>query len=500
MNNKSRYLVLIGVSLVSFLGCIDFTIVNTALPAIQTGLNMSMTELQWVINIFLLGLCACMVIMGRMADLYGRRLILYIGMLGFGLTSLGVGLSSNIPLLLSFRLGQGIFTAILYTATGAIVSNAFDKKDRGKAMGILFGVNGIGLAIGPVLGGIIVGALSWRWVFLVNVPLIILSFIICIPNVRESKSQEKGMRIDWWGLLFLSIGLSSLVFALVNGYSWGFTSSKILALFIVAIISLIVFYLVEQKTRSPIIKFDLLLNRLFISSIIGTAALGFFYCLAFFLMPLYLHYIEGFSSMQLGLLLLPTSAVMAILSPIVGRATDHFGPKPLLILGLGFFIVSAGMQSTFMGNTNLVYICIAFAAMGVGWSMLLGPATVAALSAVPENMGAVAMGASWTLHNVGGVLGLAFGTVLYHYVSINTLMNKLAIHIHGKSWIDRVIADPANAALLIRDNTNLSLHQALSVFQISFLKGYHGAMFLLVASSVIALITILFVMPKRLIN
>ena len=241
MINKSKFLILVGVSLASFLGCIDFTIVNTALPAIQSALEMSMVQLQWIITIFLLGLCSCMVIMGRLADMYGRRLVLYIGMLGFGLSSLGVGLSLNVTSLLFFRCAQGIFTAILYTATGAIISNAFDQKDRGKAMGILFGVNGIGLAVGPVLGGIIVSALSWRWVFLINVPLIVLSFIICIPNLKESKSEEKNMAIDWWGLILIAIGLSSLVIALVNGYTWGYGSTNIILLFLLAIICFFVF-------------------------------------------------------------------------------------------------------------------------------------------------------------------------------------------------------------------------------------------------------------------
>ena len=140
-NYAKKWVVLVGVGLASFLGCIDFTIVNTALPAIKNGLQVNIDDLQWVITIFLLALCAFMVVMGRLADLKGRRLLLYIGMIGFGLSSLGAGLSDNFSLLLVFRSLQGLFTAILYTAPVAIVSNAFPQEQRGKAVGLLFSTN-----------------------------------------------------------------------------------------------------------------------------------------------------------------------------------------------------------------------------------------------------------------------------------------------------------------------------------------------------------------------
>ncbi|HYF98086.1 MAG TPA: MFS transporter, partial [Coxiellaceae bacterium] len=216
MTNKSasinkKWWVLLGVSIASFLGCIDFTIVNTALPAIQDGFNATMTELQWVINMFILALCSFMVVMGRLADIYGRRQILYIGMFVFGLSSLGAGLSPSVQWLIFFRLIQGISCAILYTATGAIVSNTFPPNERGKAIGILFGVNGLGLAVGPIFGGIIVSILSWRWVFLINLPLIIISLLICFASLTESLNKEHGAQIDWLGLTALILSLSTLV-------------------------------------------------------------------------------------------------------------------------------------------------------------------------------------------------------------------------------------------------------------------------------------------------
>lgn len=497
LNSKktNKWWVLTGISLASFLGCIDFTIVNTALPAIQTNLGASMGQLQWVINIFLLALCSFMVISGRLADIHGRRLVMYIGMLGFGLTSLGAGLANSIDLLLVFRLGQGIFTAILYTASGAIISNAFPQNERGKAMGTLFGVNGIGLAIGPVVGGVIVSALSWHWVFLVNVPLIILSFIICAAHVTESRSTEHGTKIDWWGGLFLMLSVLSLAVAVVKGDSWGWASAATLTCFASALVGCIILFFIEKNNASPIIKFDLFANRQFVSSIVATFALGFFYVLAFFLMPLFLHHIAGLSAYQLGLMLLPTTAIMAALSPIIGRATDKYGPKSLIVLGLIFFVISAALQTDFNTHSSLVFIGIAFAAMGVGWAALLGPSTVAALSSVPESVGGVAMGSSWTLHNVGGIIGLAVGTVIYHFYAAKNLANSLALSANN-AWLKAAVANPDNAANIISQHTRLAASKIDLVLKNFFLHGYHSAMVLLIASSAIAALFVFIVFPK----
>lgn len=420
MKIPKSWLALIGVSLANFLGCLDFTIVNTALPAMQKSLAVSTNVLQWTINIFLLGLCACMVIMGRLADIKGRRLLLYIGMLGFGLTSLGAGLSFNYHILLMFRLLQGVFTAILYTAPVAIVSQAFSLGERGKAVGLLFSINGLGLALGPVFGGVIVSALSWHWVFLVNVPVIFLSFIICLICVEESYSHEHGTKIDMQGFILLAISLVSIVLAVVQCQQW--SALAIIALFIIACIGFAAFYIVEQRIDSPIIKFSLFANKLFVCCVLVTASLGFYYCLAFFLMPLYLHYSLGLSGYSLGLMLLPATLVMTILSVYVGHATDKYGPKSIIIAGIIFLILSAILQYRLTTYSTLMYVAFTYAAMGVGWSALLGPSTVAALTSVPTALAGVATGSAWTLHNIGGVLGLAIGMLIYHVFSMSSIV------------------------------------------------------------------------------
>lgn len=495
--SNRKWWVLVGVSIASFLGCIDFTIVNTALPAIQSNLSATVTQLQWIINIFILALSTFMVIMGRLADIYGRRLVLYIGMGLFAFSSLGAGLAANIDRLILFRLIQGVSCAILYTASGAIVSNAFPVDERGKAIGALFGVNGVGLAVGPVLGGILVSALSWRWVFLVNVPAIFASLIICFISVHESWNKEQGTKIDWLGLIALVIALPCLILGITQGDTWGWGSLMTIGSFFVAIVLFILFYIIEMKTDSPIIQFNLFANRLFIISVIATFALALFYCLGFFLMPLYLHIIRSETGYMIGIMLLPTTAMVALLSPVVGKLVDSYGPKMPLAFGFVFFVLSALLQTQFSENSSLLQLLAAFIFMGIGWACILGPSTVASLSSVPESMGAVAMGSSWTIHNIGGAIGLGIGVVIYRIYAQYALSNDLAAHhISGGSWINEVVANPNNALELLQRYTHLAINDLLSISHQFFIAGYQAAMWLLVASSLIVLGVIYFGLKK----
>jgi EmrB/QacA subfamily drug resistance transporter len=410
---KSRKIALLGISLASFLGCVDFTIVNTALPAIQANLAATVTQLQWVMTIFMLALTAFMVVAGKLSDLYGRRLYLYIGMIVFGLSSLGAGLSPNIHCLIFFRFIQGFSVAILYTVPVSIIPSLFPAEEQGKATGLLMGVNGFGLAIGPVIGGFLVSALGWRWIFYVNVPVIILSFMLCLSVLKESKNKAADKTIDWIGLILLIIALPSFILATVEGESWGWLSIPTLSCFLIAVMGLLVFYFFERTLKSPLIELHLFVNRIFIIGIAANFMLALFYSIDFFLIPLYLHHIHGEAAYQIGLTLLPATAMVALLSPLTGRIVDKQGPKNILMTGFALFIISAFLQSQFSAHSNLYFIIFTYILFGIGWACILSPSIVAALSTIPSEMSGVATGTLFTLHNFGGAVGLAMGTLIY---------------------------------------------------------------------------------------
>lgn len=197
---KENRLVLLGISLASFLGLLDLTIVNTALPAIQQQFQCSVLQLQWVMNSVLLVLTTSMAVLAKLADTYGRRLFLYVGLLSFGVASVGIGLSDHLELLIGFRVLQGIAIALLYMAPLAIVPNVFPVKDQGKAMGFLVGISSFGLALGPAVGGILVSTVGWRWIFWINPPLALICWLCCFKALKESKScavRTDGLARVW---------------------------------------------------------------------------------------------------------------------------------------------------------------------------------------------------------------------------------------------------------------------------------------------------------------
>lgn len=415
-NDHRKWWALAGVSIASFLGCVDFTIVNTALPALQGQLGVPVSTLQWVINGFLLAMSSFMVVVGRLADLHGRKRVLCIGLAVFGLASVVAGQAQGPGLLIAARVAQGVACAVLYTASGAIVAQAFAAHEQGKAFGVLFGFNGVGLAVGPVLGGVLTQAFGWPWIFLINVPFVLLSLLLIAVNVDESRADDQGQGLDWAGAVLLLVGLPSLVLLIVQGDSWGWASPQSLGVLAVAVVALALFVRVELRVAAPIINLQLFANRRFVAAVLASFSLAVFYCVAFFVMPLYLTQVRGADVQASGLLLLPTTLGVALLSPWVGRWVDRKGAGPLIQIGLLLFAGSALLQIGFSASTALPSVVAAFAVMGLGWACLLGPSTVLGVSAVPERFGSVAVGSLMTLHNVGGGLGLALGvSLLRHY-------------------------------------------------------------------------------------
>ena len=410
-SNRRRWLALAGIAIASFLGCIDFTIVNTAIPAIQHSLRADVEQAQWIVTIFVMALSACMVAAGRLADLLGRRRLLYAGMLVFGAASLGAGLAQSMAALIAWRLLQGVACAALYTTSAAIVAHAFPDSERGRALGLLFAANGLGLAIGPVAGGLLVASLGWRAVFLLNVPLIAAAFLLCLGRVDASRGVRA--RFDVAGFVLLAAALPCVLLAIAQGGTWGWWSNTTLGTAGAGLALLLLFVWVERGVASPLLQPGLFVNGRFLLAGLANFSLAFFYCAAFFLLPLYLSQVRGQGSAAIGWLLLPVTAVMACVSPLAGRAADRVGTAPPLVSGFAFLALSAAMQAGFTNDAGWTWVIAALAAMGIGWGCILGPATVAALACVPPALAGVAMGASGTLHNMGAALGLTIATVVF---------------------------------------------------------------------------------------
>ncbi|GGQ09834.1 MFS transporter [Streptomyces roseolilacinus] len=480
-----------GLGTLSFLGCIDLTIVSTAAPVIQDDLGATVTELQLIVNVFVVALSTGMVTMGRLADSHGRRKVLYTGAAVFCAASLGAGFATVPEWLIAFRFLQGAACAVLYTATGALVTAIFPPHERGKAIGCLYGVNGLGLASGPVLGGFLVGSASWSWVFWMNVPLVAVALAVCLPTVPESYGEKMTGGMDWPGLALLSLSVPALVLALTLGHVWGWSSPGTVALLLCGGAALVAFRAVELRAQNPLIRFQLFAGRDFLGAVTADFALAFFYCVVLFLMPLYLHAVRGLDGHTTGLLLLPCTAAVAVLSPFVGRLVDRHGPRRMLCLGFLALALSALAQARLTPATGMPFLVSALVAMGVGWALVLGPATVAALSAVPGHLAGTAVGASWTCHNLGGALGLAVGMEVYRLSARDALDDRLAGHgLASGPWAGRVVENPQDGPALLRHHTGLTAEQAGDLFGVVFTSGARAAMWLLLGVALAALAVI----------
>ncbi|MEG1771160.1 MAG: MFS transporter, partial [Comamonas sp.] len=264
-----------------------------------------------------------------------------------------------------------------------------------------------------VAGGLLVEAWGWRAIFLVNVPLIAASFALCMGRLAVAAAPPARARFDWLGAVLLLAVLPGALAALIHGGDWGWASPATLGLLAVAVLAGAALVVVERRAPAPLLRWPLFVQPRFVVAACATAALAFFYCVAFFLMPLYLGELRGQDSAATGWLLLPTTAVMALVSPLAGRGCDRWGTGPVMGAGFAALLVSALMQSVFDASTSWPWVLAAFGFMGLGWGCVLGPSMTAALTALPQSLAGTALGMATTLHNVGGALGLAIGTVLY---------------------------------------------------------------------------------------
>ena len=490
--NPKNWLVLIGISLAAIMVPIDYTIVNTCLALIQRDLNMSIAQLQWLMTGFGITFCELLTVMGRLADILGRRRLTYLGCIGFGLASLGAGLSHSSFLLIIMRVLQGIFGAIMFPAGSAIITDAFPKKDQGKVLGIYGACMGIGLAIGPVLGGIITGLLNWRWIFFINIPVIIISLLICIPVLRESKHPCQ-LSIDWVGMILLILSLASLVFAISMGSEYGWGSLIIISTFIIAILSITALILIENKVKDPLLPFHLFTNHGFQASAWAYSIFVGFSWVVIFLTPLYLHDVVGFNTLQTGLMLLPMTIMTIIFPKISGHLYDRFKASVVMSIMFSTTIIAYLLFLFFQPNIPYWFIILVFIIYGASWGMGNGVGTPLAISQLENNndVGVVA-GAVITILNIAGVIILAFATTIFNYSQhyfLGYYLQQSATSFTATQIqaIHAALANPDQAANLIQQSSPAQATILLALFKTTFADGFRIVIALLLLLTLIGL-------------
>lgn len=401
-----------GLAVASFLGCIDLTIVTTAIPEIGRSLGSSLAGTQLTLGVFLTALAMFMITAGRLADILGRKRLLLGGLGLFVLASVGAALAPSIAVLIVFRFVQGAATAVLYTSTSTLVESLFPEGQRGRAIGWLYAVNGVGLAIGPVLGGLLVPPLGWEAIFWLNLPVGVIAFV-AIAGFVVGPRPERGAGLDIPGQLALIVTVAAAVGVFTVADLDGWNSPWVIVSAGMFVVGLAGTVLIERRAAQPLLKPELFRNGIFVSALSADFFLALFYSGALLVIPTYLTTVQGFGLQAAGLLLLLVSATMALLSPQVGKRIDRVGPRPLLFVGFAAFTVSGAALALGAFAGQLVAVLVALVAFGVGWAFVLAPATVAAISSVPSTQSSFAVGASWTFHNFGGAVGAAVAAALF---------------------------------------------------------------------------------------
>ena len=250
---RFKWWALLGLSLLAFTAYLDATIVNTALPFIQTALKADIFQLQWIANIFTIILSMTMIAIGKIADLWGRKKIFYFGVVIFAIAAIGAGLSQTVEMLVFFRGLQALGASTVFIASAALLSDVFPERERIKAISIFGGVTGFGLMIGPFLGGILIGSLGWRWVFWINLPLIAAGLVACSFSLKGPSHEKHSIKVDWWGLILLIFGLGALMYGIIAGAQGNWKSIlawTFLAAGVCALILLIILDEISQKSSA----------------------------------------------------------------------------------------------------------------------------------------------------------------------------------------------------------------------------------------------------------
>jgi EmrB/QacA subfamily drug resistance transporter len=390
-----------------FMIMLDNTVVNVALPSIQRDLGSSISGLEWTVNGYTLSFAVLLATGGRLGDIFGRRRGFLFGVTVFTLSSAAAGFSTETWQLVAARVVQGVGAGFMMPATLSIITDAFPASERGKAIGTWAGVSALALAIGPVLGGFLTEHVSWESIFFINIPVGIGAVLAALFAVRESRDETVGREVDYLGVGAISVALTALVLALVEGNSWGWGSTAVLGLIATAAVFSIAFVVIEQRVKAPMVEFPLFGSRDFVGAnliafIVSFAMLGMFFFLA-----LYMQNILGYSPLEAGVRFLPTTLMIVIVAPISGRLTDKIGPRWLIATGLSLVTASLYLQTQITVDTTYGDLWPAFVLMGIGIAMTMSPMSTAAMNAVSASKAGIASGLLSMSRMVGGSFGVA---------------------------------------------------------------------------------------------
>ena len=424
---RRRWLALVVLCVSLLIIVIDNTIVNVALPTLVRDLGANISELQWVVDAYTLVFAGLLLLAGTLGDRFGRRRTLVLGLATFGIASAAAAFAGGVNELVIARAVMGAGAAFIMPATLSLLTSVFtDGRERAMAIGIWAATAGVGVAMGPVVGGYLLDHFWWGSVFIVNVPIVAFAIVTARLLVPESRDPI-ARRIDWTGAALSGVGLVAFVWAIIEAPSKGWTSSPVLAAFAFALATLVAFVVWERRVDEPLLDVRLFRNARFTAASTTVTVLFFALFGFLFLSTQYLQFVLGYSPSAAGLRMLPYAAAMIIAAPMSAKLVVRFGTKRVVTTGMLTFAAGLAIAATITTATGYGLLAIAMLFMGVGMGLAGAPATESIMGALPPDRAGIGSAVNDTTRELGGALGVAIvGSIVSSiYSSQLTLPDEL---------------------------------------------------------------------------
>jgi EmrB/QacA subfamily drug resistance transporter len=480
--------VLVATILASSIANIDESVVNVALPAIETDLATSAIVVQWLVNAYTLCLSALVLVGGAAGDQYGRRRFFIVGTGIFAVASLWCGIAPTLTQLISARATQGVGAALLVPCSLAIIGATFDENERGKAIGTWAGSSAVATAIAPLLGGWIVDHFSWRWIFLINPLLALPTLWIAYYHIPESRDPDAKSGLDWRGTILVLLGLGGLAYGLIASPVSGWRDPLVLASVIGGLVLLAAFVWLERRASAPMLPLALFRSRSFsavnLLTLLLYAALGG----VFFFLPFALIQVHGYPATFAGAAFLPFTVIMAALSRWAGGLLDRFGARLPLVVGPAIAALGVGLIATVVTSGSYWQFLFSIVILGFGMVVTVAPLTTTVIESVPGHQTGVASGINNAVASVANLLAVAvLGAIAlaildhaldWHLQSqiLSEGVKRALLAARGQLVIDPALAniegaDRAVAALILKSSLAESLRSVMVIAALLALGG-----------------------------
>ena len=469
MTKSRKILGFIGLILAMFMGALDATIVNIALPDIMENLNTGLTDTSWVATIYVLAMAVFIIPASKLADIYGRKLVMLIGVVIFGTFSFACMTADSLFLLIIFRLLQGIGGAILTPIVLPMGIELFGKENTSHITAIMGAFSALAAAGGPVIGGLIIHWTTYHWIFGINVPIAIFAFLMILVGTKESYDLTITKNIDWLGMIFLTCTLGGLTFGLLKGREYGWASQTIIASFVISVIGLFLFILTERRVKSPIIELKLFKESTFTSSSIIYMIFGFAIIVPSLILNYFLQNVRNFSALHSAYLIIPASLAIVVGMPLATKMYQTISARLLISIGLvitagGLFMLSLVQYNT---SQSIIVCCNVIIGLGLGFMAM---ALTSSVKYLPVNKAGIGSGIVNASRYIGQAIGIALlVTILNSNVNIAKTQIKETAYNHIETRVlstdvKKVAKDEIEKTFkTTKDSNNISTKQSSMV-------------------------------------